>query len=193
MACTGQIGTQLRLPWQRPPSSTCEVLTAPTGEVLERLGVTDLAAVRRTGAHGAELHLSGKAAAAGGEMRVAYVTDGGGVLAERLDRPDFERGARQPPEHPRRRLHNLADIAAGVGEVDASWHVGSGAGQHASAGSFVDQHGFDPSVHSYHFARSYGLQSRLKVRAIVVEGPGVRGGFGRLLRAGREGRTVRWS
>jgi hypothetical protein len=30
-ACTGQIGTQLMLPWQRPPSSTCEVETAPTG------------------------------------------------------------------------------------------------------------------------------------------------------------------
>jgi hypothetical protein len=67
---------------------------------------------------------------------------------------------------------SAADMRAGVGEVDASWHVGSGAGQHASAGSFVDQHGFDPGVHSYHFARSYGLHSRLKVRAIVVEGPG---------------------
>jgi hypothetical protein len=65
-----------------------------------------------------------------------------------------------------------AELRAGVGEVDASWHVGSGAGQHASAGSFVDEHGFDPSVHSYHFKRSYGVQSRLKVRAIVVQGPG---------------------
>ena len=64
-----------------------------------------------------------------------------------------------------------AALKAGVGEADASWHVGSGAGQHASAGSFVDQHGFDPGVHSYHFSRSYGVQSRLKVRAIVVEGP----------------------
>ena len=64
-----------------------------------------------------------------------------------------------------------AELKAGVGESDASWHVGSGAGQHASAGSFVDQHGFDPGVHSYHFSRSYGVQSRLKVRAIVVEGP----------------------
>jgi hypothetical protein len=64
-----------------------------------------------------------------------------------------------------------AELKAGVGEVDASWHVGSGAGQYASAGTFVDEHGFDPGVHSYHFARSYGLQSRLKIRAIVVEGP----------------------
>ena len=67
---------------------------------------------------------------------------------------------------------SAAGLKAGVGEVDASWHVGAGAGQHASTGTFVDQHGFDPGVHSYHFSRSYGLQSRLKVRAIVVEGPG---------------------
>ncbi len=66
---------------------------------------------------------------------------------------------------------HAGELKAGVGEVDASWHVGSGAGQHASTGSFVDQHGFDPGVHSYHFARSYGVQSRLKIRAIVVEGP----------------------
>ncbi|HYH60185.1 MAG TPA: neutral/alkaline non-lysosomal ceramidase N-terminal domain-containing protein [Thermoleophilaceae bacterium] len=64
-----------------------------------------------------------------------------------------------------------AGLQAGVAQVDASWHVGSGAGQYASTGSFVDQHGFDPSVHSYHFRRSYGLHSRLKVRALVVEGP----------------------
>ena len=64
-----------------------------------------------------------------------------------------------------------ATLKAGVGEVDASWHVGAGAGQYASTGSFVDQHGFDPSVHSYHFRRSYGLHSRLKVRALVVQGP----------------------
>jgi restriction endonuclease Mrr len=54
--------------------------------LLERLGVTDLTAVRRTGAHGAELHLSGKAAAAGGEMRVAIVVrrDGREIGRERV-------------------------------------------------------------------------------------------------------------
>ena len=31
LACTGQIGTQLVLPWHRPPSSTWLVLTAPVG------------------------------------------------------------------------------------------------------------------------------------------------------------------
>ena len=66
---------------------------------------------------------------------------------------------------------HAAELKAGVGETDASWHVGAGAGQYASDGIFVDQHGFDPSVHSYRRSRSYGLQSRLKVRAIVVEGP----------------------
>jgi hypothetical protein len=31
LACTGQIGTQLMLPWQRSPTSTWVVLTAPSG------------------------------------------------------------------------------------------------------------------------------------------------------------------
>jgi restriction endonuclease Mrr len=54
--------------------------------LLERLGVTELVPVRRTGAHGAELHLSGKAASAGGEMRVAIVVrrDGREIGRERV-------------------------------------------------------------------------------------------------------------
>lgn len=62
-------------------------------------------------------------------------------------------------------------IRAGVAEVDATWHVGASAGQYASDGTFAGEHGLDPTAHSTRRAASYGIQSRLKVRAIVVEGP----------------------
>ena len=63
------------------------------------------------------------------------------------------------------------ELKAGVGEVDASWHVGASSGQYASDGTFAGNHGFDPGVHSFRRSPSYGVQSRLKLRAIVVEGP----------------------
>ena len=63
-----------------------------------------------------------------------------------------------------------AAVRAGAAEVDASWHVGASAGQYASDGSFVSDHGVDPNSHSYRRASSYGRQSELKVRAIVVQG-----------------------
>src|SRR5689334_10826099 len=66
-----------------------------------------------------------------------------------------------------------ATVRAGAAAVDASWHVGASAGQYASAGTF----GVDPDAGTYHptgestrRAPSYGIQSRLQVRAIVVEG-----------------------
>lgn len=62
-------------------------------------------------------------------------------------------------------------IRAGVAKVDATWHVGSSAGQYASDGSFAGEHGLDPTAHSTRRSASYGIQSRLEVRAIVVEGP----------------------
>ena len=63
-----------------------------------------------------------------------------------------------------------AAVRAGVGEVDASWHVGASAGQYASAPG--NSHApFDPSAHSILKAPSYGRQSALKLRALVVEGP----------------------
>jgi hypothetical protein len=62
-------------------------------------------------------------------------------------------------------------VRAGVASVDASWHVGASAGQYASDGSFVGVHGADPTVHSYRRSASYGIQSRLEARALVVEGP----------------------
>jgi len=65
-------------------------------------------------------------------------------------------------------------LRAGAATVDASWHVGSSAGQYATTrdGDGPDQfHDFDPGAHSYKNVPSYGVQSRLQARAIVVEGP----------------------
>jgi hypothetical protein len=61
-------------------------------------------------------------------------------------------------------------VKAGAAAVDASWHVGSSAGQYATDGSFVGAHGVDPTTHSYRRTASYGIQSRLSARALVVEG-----------------------
>jgi hypothetical protein len=65
-------------------------------------------------------------------------------------------------------------LKAGAAEVDGSWHVGASAGQYASDGSAIDpaNGNYDPTSHSTRRAASYGIQSRLKIRAIVVEGPG---------------------
>jgi hypothetical protein len=62
-------------------------------------------------------------------------------------------------------------LQAGVAVVDASWHVGASAGQYASDGTFAGDHGLDPTVHSVRRAASYGIQSRLTVRALVIQGP----------------------
>ena len=61
-------------------------------------------------------------------------------------------------------------VRAGAAAVDASWHVGASAGQYAETGSFVGAHGVDPTTHSYRKNASYGIQSRLSARALVVEG-----------------------
>ncbi|MEX2457990.1 MAG: neutral/alkaline non-lysosomal ceramidase N-terminal domain-containing protein [Actinomycetota bacterium] len=67
----------------------------------------------------------------------------------------------------------LIRVKAGVAVVDATWHVGASAGQYASdeltLGLAPESH-FDPHKHQLHRAPSYGIQSRLSVRAIVVEG-----------------------
>ncbi len=64
-------------------------------------------------------------------------------------------------------------VRAGVGVADATWHVGASAGQYTDirdvpgelAGGDVDPH-----AHSTWKQKSYGVQSRLTIRAIVVEG-----------------------
>ena len=61
-----------------------------------------------------------------------------------------------------------AEILAGTAVVDATYHVGASAGQYASDhGNLVGE--FDPSVQSVLKAPSYGVQSRLKARAIVIQ------------------------
>ncbi|MDX6583517.1 MAG: hypothetical protein QOI10_2701 [Solirubrobacterales bacterium] len=67
-----------------------------------------------------------------------------------------------------------ATVRAGAAVADASWHVGASAGQYASDGTFgvdPDNGTYDPTTHSIRRANSYGIQSRLEVRALVIEGP----------------------
>ena len=65
-------------------------------------------------------------------------------------------------------------VRAGVGIADATWHVGAGSGQYAAkdpnAASLATQGDIDPHGHGTTQRRSYGVQSRLTYRALVVEG-----------------------
>jgi len=70
-------------------------------------------------------------------------------------------------------------LRAGVGVADATWHIGSGAGQYASDmgprdpkhpdANEVIQQEWDPSVEHVKQQSSYGVASRLSIRAIVVQ------------------------
>ena len=71
-----------------------------------------------------------------------------------------------------------APIKAGVGKADTTWRVGPSSGQYASGCpedladnrcSFIGDHGFDPGMHGTRRTASYGVQSRLETRAIVIE------------------------
>jgi hypothetical protein len=68
---------------------------------------------------------------------------------------------------------NAGALKAGVAVVDGSWHVGASAGQYASDGSFAhpSEGTYDPTGLATRRQSSYGLQSRLQVRALVVQGP----------------------
>jgi hypothetical protein len=61
-------------------------------------------------------------------------------------------------------------LYAGAAVVDATWHVGASAGQYASTASPQDE--WDPNVQSVKNAPSYGVASRLSVRALVLKNPG---------------------
>jgi hypothetical protein len=62
-------------------------------------------------------------------------------------------------------------LLAGYGAADATWDVGAGAGQYASkAPPTMDGNDIDPQQHSLTQADSYGVASRLSIRAIVLEG-----------------------
>ncbi|HEX2125250.1 MAG TPA: neutral/alkaline non-lysosomal ceramidase N-terminal domain-containing protein, partial [Thermoleophilaceae bacterium] len=76
-------------------------------------------------------------------------------------------------------IASAGQIKAGVAVEDGSWHVGASAGQYASGdeldendagGLFASVHSEDPHQHATRRKASYGMQSRLSVRAIVVEG-----------------------
>jgi hypothetical protein len=64
-------------------------------------------------------------------------------------------------------------LRAGVGVVDATWHVGSGAGQYASDNtpdpSDPTQAEWDPNLQHVKQKSSYGVASRLSIRAIVMQ------------------------
>ena len=80
-------------------------------------------------------------------------------------------------------------VRAGVGVVDATWHAGSSAGQYATPRGGIDdcasadfvntchprledftEGDFDVNTHAVKRIPSYGVQSRLSARAIVIEG-----------------------
>jgi len=58
-------------------------------------------------------------------------------------------------------------LRAGVGVADATWHVGASAGQYASGNALAEDE-FDPHIQSFTKLPSYGVQSRLTARALVV-------------------------
>jgi hypothetical protein len=65
-------------------------------------------------------------------------------------------------------------VRAGYGESDSSWHVGTGSGQYTEKEPNVvhlaDGGEIDPHNHSWTQRHSYGVQSRLSFRTVLVEG-----------------------
>jgi hypothetical protein len=78
------------------------------------------------------------------------------------------------PGNPANAADPQSHVRAGVGVADATWNVGSGAGQYASdrnlAGELNGDAPFDPNLNSVKNEPSWGVQSRLSIRALVVEG-----------------------
>src|SRR3712207_529403 len=66
---------------------------------------------------------------------------------------------------------HAAPINAGAATVDATYHVGSSAGQYAPTrdGGYGD---FDPHFQQGKNQASYGIQSRLTNRALVIQADG---------------------
>lgn len=63
-------------------------------------------------------------------------------------------------------------LCVGVGIADATWRVGAGAGQYAGEtdGSALTGGDADPQAFATKSENSYGVQSRLSMRAVVVRG-----------------------
>lgn len=74
------------------------------------------------------------------------------------------------PLVPTARAEGAPTLRAGVGVADATWHVGAGAGQYAAKEPPGIGETIDPHQHSLAQQDSYGVQSRLTMRAVVVEG-----------------------
>ncbi|CAN5275876.1 hypothetical protein BH23ACT9_BH23ACT9_31280 [soil metagenome] len=71
-----------------------------------------------------------------------------------------------------------AALMAGYGQADSTWHVGACAGQYCDTRNpFSDPLSgpTDPYAHNRLKAASYGIQSRLTTRAIVVDGAAIDG------------------
>jgi hypothetical protein len=65
---------------------------------------------------------------------------------------------------------NWPGLRAGVGVVDASWHLGAGAGQYASTEDPTDVSSeWDPNVEHVKQQSADGMASRLSIRAIVLK------------------------
>src|SRR3954466_6590882 len=61
-------------------------------------------------------------------------------------------------------------LRAGVGAADATWHLGAGAGQYAAVNNPSDLSSeWDPNVQHVKQSSSYGVASRLTMRAIVLQ------------------------
>ena len=63
-------------------------------------------------------------------------------------------------------------LLAGAAVVDASWHVGASAGQYSSPQEANLDEEWDPNLQHVKNAASYGVASRLSVRALVLQNPG---------------------
>lgn len=59
---------------------------------------------------------------------------------------------------------------AGVGSVDASWHLGASGGQFAGTAPGVSPDHYDPHLHATRKVPADTLGTRVKARALVVEG-----------------------
>lgn len=75
--------------------------------------------------------------------------------------------------HPPEPATCTATLCAGVGVADATWNVGAGGGQYASTTDPTDASSeWDPNVQHVKQQSTYGVASRLSIRAIVLQSPG---------------------
>ena len=90
----------------------------------------------------------------------------GVVLSALLGLPAVAAHATTPTSAPR------SNVRAGVGIADATWAVGAAAGQYATTPQPQNTAtgDVDPNGYAVKKNKSYGVESRLSIRAIVVEG-----------------------